>query len=48
MLVLLSSSGEDYRSFPSSGLFMIVLEKPVAAQARRRHIAIVDEIGATG
>jgi len=27
---------------------MIVLEKPVAAQARRRHIAIVDEIGATG
>jgi len=27
---------------------MIVLEKPVAAQARRRHIAIVREIGATG
>ncbi|TIT30323.1 MAG: hypothetical protein E5W78_14380 [Mesorhizobium sp.] len=39
MLVLLSSSGGSYRSFPSSRLFLIVLEKLVVAQGRRHHIA---------
>src|SRR5258706_15560137 len=46
MLVLLSSSGEDYRSFPCS--FLIVLEKLVVAQARGRHKVAVTNAGAEG
>ncbi|WP_167480666.1 hypothetical protein [Mesorhizobium waimense] len=46
MLVLLSSSGEDYRSFPSSRLFLIVLEKLVVAQARRHHKVAAADAGA--